>query len=500
MKYSYLVAAFLVGTLGQQAHAQTTAWRPFRPGFIYGFAQAARPTTLHTLRVDSAYATATGDSVYTFNKLLRPISGSSALYAKSRNNLLGARLRWQPNTRDFYLEANAEPTLGTAQATSLLLRLGATVGSTWAASAQPVLTATLSSRTVGVVGTAADSLTTITLSNGQVILVSKHYGLVQGPAWLALTTGGSTWYQPGTPQVGLGFYDPQKLFALNAGDELGYDLVDYAVGSGALICSQGYMLRRITSRQLTADSLIVSYNEQQRTTTSGAPGCSSAGTLVSSARAGRWAISRRTGRSPQFLPFTLLTGEYTASSASALPTLLMGRNVATRASDGRCLAGAQIISFVPMYPYQNQPSTYYGGLDDAAYRHEFAPTLGVGPITLGSSINRDYSLTYYSHNGSACGSRANFTTLLPNRAAVAAAAATLHPNPAGSVATLTLTTPTPPGTVLTLTDALGRCVWSSEVALGQTVLPLPLANQPAGLYLVQLVLPGAAPLTWRLQH
>ncbi|RZK27689.1 MAG: hypothetical protein EOO63_12885, partial [Hymenobacter sp.] len=457
MKYSYSVAAFLVGILGQQVHAQTTAWRPFGPGFIYGFTQAASPTTLHTFRVDSAYATTTGDSVYTFNRLLRPISGSSALYTKSRNNLLGARLRWQPGTRDFYLEANAEPALGTAQAISLLLRPSAAVGIAWAASAQPVLTATLSSRTLGAVGTAIDSVATITLSNGQSILISKHYGLVQGPAWLALATGGSTWYQPGTPQAGLGFYDPQKLFALNVGDELGYDLVDYAVGSASLVCSQGYLLRRVTSRRLTADSLLVSYSEQRRATTSGAPGCSSAGTLVSPVRAGRWAISRRTGRSPQFLPFTLLTGEYTANSTSTIPTLLMGRNVSTRASDGSCLAGAQIISFVPVYPYQNQFSTYYGGLDDAAYRNEFAPTLGLGPVTLGSSINRDYSLTYYNHSGSTCGSRANFATLLPNRVAEAAIAATLHPNPAGSAATLTLTMPTPSGTVLTLTDALGRC-------------------------------------------
>lgn len=500
MKYNYLVMVFLMGVLGQQAHAQTTTWRPFRPGVVYGFAQAGSPGTLHTLHADSAYATASGDSVYAFNRLLRPISGSSALYSKSRNNLLGARLRWQPGTRDFYLEANAEPALGTAPATTLLLRPSVAVGSTWAASTQPALTATLSSRTLGAVGTAPDSLATITLSNGQTLVVSKHYGLVQGPQWLTLTTSSSTWYQPSLPQAGLSFYDPLKLFVLNAGDELGYDLIDYSWGSGSLICSWGYMLRRITSRQLTADSLVIRYSEQRRATTGGAPSCAITGSSVSAISMGRWAFSLRTGKSSQLAPFTLLTGEYTLMGTAAFPSLLMGRSVGTRAAGNGCLSGAQIIGFIPMYSYQNQANTYFGGLDDAAYLNEFTSSLGLGPITLGSTVNRNYSLTYYSRNGITCGSRANFTTLLPSRAAEAAAAATLHPNPASEAATLTLATPTQLGTTLALTDALGRRVWSTELAPGQTALPIPLTSQPAGLYLVQLLAPGAAPLTWKLQH
>lgn len=112
-----------------------------------------------------------------------------------------------------------------------------------------------------------DSVATIALSNGQLLLISKHYGLVQGPAWLPLAASGSTWYQPSSPQAGSSFHDPQKLFALQVGDELGYDLLDYAAGSGALVCSWGYQLRRITGRQLTADSLVLRYSEQRRATT-----------------------------------------------------------------------------------------------------------------------------------------------------------------------------------------------------------------------------------------
>ncbi len=500
MKHNYLLAVLLAGALSQHAQAQLAAWRPFRPGFVYGFAQPASPSTLHTLRVDSAYATVSGDSVYTFNRLMRPISGSTALHGKSRNNLLGARLRWQPGTRDFYLEANAEPAFGAAPAATLLLRPTVAVGSTWAASTLPALTATLSSRTLSSVGTAPDSLATITLSNGQTLILSKHYGLVQGPQWLTLATGGNTWYQPSVPQAGLGFYDPLKLFVLNAGDELGYDLLDYSWGSGSLICSWGYMLRRITSRQLTADSLVIRYAEQRRATRGGAPGCAAAGTTIFPASTGRWAISLRTGRSAQFLPFTLLTGEYTSIGPNSTPVLLTGRSVGTQAGSSGCLANAQIIQFAPMYPYQNQANVYSSGLDDAAYINAFTPSLGLGIITISSTVNRDYALTYYRRNGVACGSPAHFSTLLPSRAAEAAAAATLYPNPAAEAATLTLAAPTCPGTVLTLTDALGRRVWSHEVAPAQTSLPIALAGQAAGLYLVRLLAPGAAPLTWKLNH
>jgi ABC-type dipeptide/oligopeptide/nickel transport system permease subunit len=141
---------------------------------------------------------------------------------------------------------------------------------------------------------------------------------------------------------------------------------------------------------------------------------------------------------------------------------------------------------------------YQQGIDLAYRSYYFAGGLGVGPWR--SYDSELTSLVYYRKGSVICGSPANFSTLLPSRAAEAATAATLHPNPATEAATLTLAAPTRPGTVLTLTDALGRRVWSREVAPAQTSLPIALAGQPAGLYLVQLLAPGAAPLTWKLQH
>lgn len=84
---------------------------------------------MHTLRVDSAYATPASNSIYAFNRLLRLHAGIPYPLLKSRN-LVGACLRWRPSTSDYYREANAEPALGGPAAPVALLRPRAAVGST----------------------------------------------------------------------------------------------------------------------------------------------------------------------------------------------------------------------------------------------------------------------------------------------------------------------------------------------------------------------------------
>jgi len=450
---------------------------------------------VHTLRVDSVYATAAGDSVYAFNRLLRPLGNTTYRYAKSRNNLLGARLRWHPGSSDYYLEANAEPALGSpATPVVLLLRPRAAVGSTWVASAQPALTATLRSRTPDPTGTSADSLATIVLSNGQQMVLSRRYGLRQGPQWLTLDGSNNAWQQWAPPQTGLGDYDARTLFALSAGDELGYESTIY-VFSSPFICSQSYQLRRITGRQLTADSLVITYREQSQTTTSSFPGCGTPGTVVNPVSAGRWAISLRTGQSRQFAYLPLLAGEY---KTLVNKSVFMGRSTAQKGPLASCLGSTRTLSFIPMYESGSQTGQYNTGIDNAAYVYEFSASLGLGPTVLGSSPNYSNSLTYYKRNGVVCGQPGNYAGLLPTRAVQAATVATLTPNPAADAATLALAAPSQPGTVLALTDALGRTLWRTPVAANQLRLAVPLASQPAGLYLVQLLVPAASPLTWKL--
>ncbi|RZK29146.1 MAG: hypothetical protein EOO63_09700, partial [Hymenobacter sp.] len=354
MRHGYFLVMAALMLVSQLATAQSTAWRPFQPGRVYSFLQtrgSATPTHVHTLRVDSAYTTVAGDSVYTFNRLLRAVPGGSGYTLfRSRNNLLGARLRWRPGTSDYYLEANAEPTLGSPTTpVALLLRPRTALGSTWVASSAPALTATLTSRTLDNVGTAPDSLATITLSNGQLVVLSKQHGLLQGPQWLTLSMGGvipPNWQQYGPSTAGLGVYDPRKLFALGVGDELGYQLT--APWYATVSCQHGYRLRRIVARQQTADSLVLSYREQDIITTTNAPNCSGTpGTAYSAVRTGRWAFSLRTGASPQWPFMGLLAGEYRQMPGSTV--WLTGQGYDLNLSTGSCLLEAVPLRFLGVY-------------------------------------------------------------------------------------------------------------------------------------------------------
>ena len=146
MKHAYLCVVLVLATLFSMPTARAQrAWRPFQPGLIYAFSGPGSGSA-RTLRLDSAYVTAAGDSVWMFKRLLKTSNGREqsinpcGIYRKSRNNLFGARLIWQRAPAAFVLENLAE---GSAQAAvALQLRPQAAVGSTWAASRSPVLMAT----------------------------------------------------------------------------------------------------------------------------------------------------------------------------------------------------------------------------------------------------------------------------------------------------------------------------------------------------------------------
>lgn len=492
MKHPYLLALLLGCAAAPAARAQSTAWRPFRPSYTYSFTELATPSGApHTLRVDSVYATAGGDSVYAFNRVLRNATGSAYALRKSRNNLFGARLRWQPGTHSYYLEANAEPLAGTPAAVSLLLQPRAAVGSSWAAGSG--LTATLRSRMLGLVaGTAPDSLATIALSNGQQLVLSQHYGMVSGPQWLALAAPGgappATWALAGLPQVGLGFYDPHRLFALQPGAVLGYELEQLAFGGG-LTCAAGYRLRRILTRQQTADSLVITYQQQDRVVYSGAPGCANPpGTVLGPVQRGRWAFSLHTGQSPQFPMLPRLSYEYAVSSSTP--------------------AGQRLWYNAPLAGGTPGQLLYSGLASTPGQPDVFAPIVDATPMLLftaglGATQGEEglaYTQRYYCPAGSVCPPPAGYAGLLPTRAQQAAAVATLYPNPAPTAATLALAAPAPAGTTISLLDQLGRTCWRTSIQAGQTSVAIAIAPYPPGWYLVQLHLPGQPPAAYPLTH
>ncbi|WP_201979237.1 T9SS type A sorting domain-containing protein [Hymenobacter rubidus] len=439
---------------------------------------------------------------------------TQAYYYRSRNNLFGARMRWRPGTAEYFLETNAEM-LNTASATSLRLLPRMPVGSTWNASTQPALTATLSSRVLGAVGGVPDSVVTITLSNGQVIRLSRQRGLLEGPQWLGLAATGSasvpSWVAGKEPQpFAQSPYYPLALFAMQPGDELGYVWDPFYLT--AFQCSNGVVLRRFLSRMQTADSLVITFQEQMRSVTYGYPGCGTPGTITRPAELKRWAFSLRNGKSPQFPALPLLTGEYIFGPLiSSGGTLLMGMGIFDYATGGSATSCPTPVQLRYQRVYGNQTGIpaggYLPGLDYLSWQQAFGVTSAATPGIngLGDLQTNDVGLRYVRRllPGAAtytCGSPVAFAGLLATRAEQAAAIASLAPNPAAETATLTLAQPVRPGHTLRLTDALGRPVWSTPVATGQTAVAVPLAGQPAGLYLLHLNGPDGTAASWKLVH
>lgn len=333
--------------------------------------------------------------------------------------------------------------------------------------------------------------------NGGDFAVSRHYGLLSGPV-LANPNGAT-----GAPvlaaaelptPLAASVYGPLRLFAMQPGDELGYVQEPFSYG---LLCERSYILRRVLTRQLTADSLVFTFLEQRQRQTFGAPGCGApAGTALLPARRGRLAMALRTGRSRQYEALPLLSGEYQPYASPEQGWLLTGR---LRQGDGSgapvCAAGTGLaLQAVRLYPDAGTPGIYRLGLDVLGETQAFAPGLG-------AVRDFDITLEYFrwaSGSPLTCGPAANYATLLPTRAAQAAAAFAVFPNPAGAAATVALGAPAQPGTRLTLRDALGRTVWETALAPGQARAAVPLAGQPTGLYLVQLEAPGAAPVAQRI--
>ena len=501
MKHAYLYVVLVLATVFSMPAARAQqAWRPFRPGLIYAFSGPGN-ASMYTLRLDSAYITAAGDSAWAFNRLVKTSDGREqsinpyGIYRKSRNNLFGARLTWQRSPAAFVLENFAE---GNVQAAfTLQLRPQTVVGSSWTASTSPALTATLTSRGRQLVGTVLDSVAVITLSSGRVVRLSKTYGLLEAPQWLAATSTAPQWTQALPPMtLTQSAYSPMRLFSLLPGDEIGYLTQPFTITP--FPAPESHTLRRILTRQQMADSLLFTFQEQTRTETFISPG-STPGIQILPVRVGRWAFSLRTGKSPQFPALALLTGEYVSmSSGSSQAPLVMGRGLIMNATSNGCIPSGLNVSFIGVFPGFFAPVGEYSTGIDIGWRQEFSVGLGLGDIAA-----FDSQLVYYRRSVGTpltCGSFAGFVNLLPTRAAQAAALATLHPNPATDQATLTLAQPARPGHTLRLTDALGRTVWQAAVSVGRTALAVPLTGRPTGCYLLHLSGADGTTATWKLNH
>jgi hypothetical protein len=509
MKHAYSWARPLLAALSLfiafGANAQQP-WRPFRPGLIYsyevpGAVGSGRFTTsgVYTLRLDSAYVTAAGDSAWAFNRVMREISGytpgnsNAYRFRKSRNNLFGQRLLWQQGSAEYTLETVTEGSFQTGAALRLRPRAG--VGSTWLASPALGINATLTSRGLQTVNGQPDTVATITLSTGPVVRLSRRFGLLEAPQWLTLSSNPVQWVATQLPTtLSQSVYSPLRLFDLLPGDEIGYN------NDGSIMtpfpCSQTKTLCRILTRSQITDSLIYTYRSQTRLENFGSPGCGPARVTYSPVETGRWAFSLSTGQSRQFPELAMLAGEYRLSGVGSVT---MGRGIIQIQPGGGGCGGNQLLAYEQVFssgPLNG--NGVFGPIPDLSAWMLYSVPLGMGPVS-----SRDTYMAYYRRTRNSvvttCGSPLAFVNLLPTRAAEAAALATLHPNPAAEATTLTLAQPARAGHTLRLTDALGRTIWNAPLAAGQTTATVPLAGQPAGLYLLHLNGPSTAG-SWKITH
>lgn len=497
MKYLYrlLLLSFCLTWLPAQAQN----WRPFRPnGDVHAF-RGASPDTVLTLRLDSAGA-AGPDSVYYFNRIMRRTNSSS--WQKARNNQFGQQMRYNAAQRTYGLFWNGGPNTGLLLDYLLILKPFAPVGTTWnSAFTDYGVATTLVSRGTMLLDGVQDSVVTFRAgaNPGVLIVLSKNNGLVSGPANLLF----------GLPNVrlltlarrpapaGLSYYNPLTMLDLQPGDELGYNY--RAFNSNPISCATGTILRRILTRQLTADSLIYTLQEQSRIVYNGPTGCANAGTVVSPIQVVRLSASRRTGRwrwrnSGIMVPLSspLLAYEY-EPLGFGVNNVLIGHAVVVNRPGVAC-GGPAFFLLESLY----KSGAAYGPGLDALNRQDFSAP-GVGAV---KQLEHELVYTRRSINGivQTCGSRTNFATLLPTKAAQRAATFQLYPNPATESVTLTLPEPARVGTAVRVLDALGRAVARQPLPAGHTTAVLPLAGLAAGVYVVEVQAADETPQRLRLQH
>lgn len=502
-----LYASLLIGIgLGQQA-AQAQQWRPFRPNRDVHAFRGASADTVFTMRLDSAGVQG-ADSVYYFNRTLRRTNTVSP-WQKSRNNKLGQQLRYNRATRTYSLYWNGGPTTGNILDMLLVLKPFARVGDTWTSPFTDYgVSTTLVSRGIQVLDGLPDSVATFRFSTGATVVLSKNNGLVSAPAELLFGVPNArvlTLARRPAP-AGQSYYNPLSLLDLQPGNELGYYREPLIYSSFA--CYTGQLLRRVLTRQLTADSLIYTFQQQSTITYSSAPGCNGNGLptvfpvqvvrLAASLRTGQWAGSF--GINTILIPAAadLLAYEYRAVPGSP-SRVLLGYPVITTSSGGNNCNAPALLQQQELYRASNGSAGYNEdpAVDLAGWKQRIGP--GVG-ITRQSEQQLTYSRRTVNGTDLTCGSRVSFGTLLPTKAAQRLATFELYPNPAAESATLRLAGAAQAATTVRLLDNLGRAVRTEQLTTGQTELTLALHNLAPGLYLLEVQTGHAAAQYLKLQH
>ncbi|HLK98473.1 MAG TPA: hypothetical protein VK364_11950, partial [Hymenobacter sp.] len=380
--YPFLILCACLSWLPTQAQN----WRPFRAnGDVHAFRGASADTVL-TLRLDSAAVRGT-DSLYYFNRIMRP--RNSFEWNKALNNQFGKFMRYNRAQRTYYLHWDDSSTQIFDLEKVLVLKPFAQVREIWTSvNIDIAVSTTLVSRGISLIDGVSDSIATFRVGNapGVTVVLSKSFGLVSGPENLRIGAPVPvkmlTLARRPAP-AGQSYYNPLEVLDLQPGDELGYYQEPFTFGP--VPCYTGQMLRRVLARQLTADSIIYTFQQQSKTDYSSAPGCINLGTIVSPVTVIRVSASRRTGRwvgdnSALLINNDLLAYEYRAQTIIPFPaSIMMGHPIVTNRPGGPC-GGAAVLRQQVLYRRDFGPGNniFIPGLDALVWQQLVAQ--GVGAV------------------------------------------------------------------------------------------------------------------------
>ncbi|GAB2852328.1 hypothetical protein [Hymenobacter ruber] len=474
---SSLIFLLAAGLCASTARAQ--AYRPFRFGLSYQLSASATPgDTTHLLRITSRQAQGT-DSLFLFNKRTSsgramPQQGNCGYYVQRNDNLFGASLTQRPG---------AEYVLAAANGRTFTLRPRAALNQMWAATTAG-LTARVTARTLGTVLGQADSLATITLSDGAAITLGKRFGWVSGPAlghYLNARLPQATLTLTALPELGLGVNQlgAFAVYDFQPGDVFfRKTLSQYALGPGVICQTQIWTRDSIISRTLSASGDALDYQLQRRTLTrncSGAP-------VLSASVVQALHITRTTDHLDQ--PTSSWDGSVSAGTGGFvhLP--------AWRTADYNGRFVQRHANYMPCGTTTADSTSLRNASNiDAGYSVLTVAGLGQTQEESISFTTETTTLLGYRKGTETWGQLTTFAQLLPVRASRPASTTAAFPNPfdAEIQVAFTLARPQPVG--LTLHDALGRqvreMVPASQTA-GARQLTLPTAGLPVGVYSLHL--------------
>lgn len=198
-------------------------WMPVVPGDLYHFRAQDSNFITHTIRIDSVKKVGP-DSVFYLNRVVvvKNIELDIIVVANGKAQFLGSAMVKKP-TGDLNLVFEDDDAPFT-----LTLLPNAATGSTWEAVADSNLTATVISTETGVVLGESDSLKTIQFSNGQVWILSKNHGLVQGGSIFSAETTHLTGIE--TRSLGERLLYFEDFYNFNLGDIYEWQFDDSGIG------------------------------------------------------------------------------------------------------------------------------------------------------------------------------------------------------------------------------------------------------------------------------